>query len=922
MLTIAYYFLQVVLCSAMMMGYYWLVLRNKRFHQYNRFYLLAVALLSWMVPLVKIQWNHQLISEEPQMYHFLSVVADNNSFIEKNLNSKGFQWSWNMLATGIYFAVAIVLLFGMLRAFYRIYHLLKDNSCKNVGDVYLILTQAKGTPFSFFRYIFWNEEIDIRSEAGKQILQHELTHVQQKHSFDKVLIQLILICGWFNPFFWLLRKEMDMIHEFIADKKAVNNGDTASLAQMLLTAAYPQQQFALTHPFFFSPIKRRLKMLANNKNPRFSYVRRLVVLPLLIVVVVLFAFRNKEENKQQTLSIATIMEKVAENSKTILEATKEAIVPVKKDTVIVQADTVYIQGKDKNDVVKIVPVPTKYPLPNNALMILDGKKVDNNILKTLNPNQIASVNVLKDASAVAFYGEEGKNGVVMITTKVQLEVEKKNAKEKSGPPRAGIHFTALAKDASGNPAKNRKVFVKPTIIQGGVDGKKVWEETHLTETDRDGIYTIVIGQGDKIGGISINNLSEIDWGNGPFFIDLKISIAPDVPNGVPSKSLIDMGTTQMMSIPYALFQGNANDINAMTIPNITDSSGRINWTTPQSPNSDHSIIKNNANNTTHPLILIDGVKGILNNISPDDIKSINVLKGESAIKKYGNDGKDGVIEITSKSKKENESRAEKVNESGGSYVTTEDLPVNSKLATNGNKEYDKVFTVTQIPAEFPGGLKSWEKYLLRNLDINIVNKNGGPPGKYTVVVSFVVDKSGNLSEINALNDPGYGTKEESIRIIAKGPKWKPAIQNGNPVIYRHKQSISFFVDAHSAISKPVNISSKVESIERKRTQDEEIAFRVMASRAAANNNKLFFIIDGSPCLLWDETGTNFSRIDGTSDVAILLDGKKISSKELNKKYGRKDFVASFTRNSRKYGKMVFFLSTKSISEEEVNQYVN
>ena len=157
MLTIAYYFLQVVLCSAMMMGYYWLVLRNKRFHQYNRFYLLAVALLSWLVPLVKIQWNHQLISEEPQMYHFLSVVADNNSFIEKNLNSKGFQWSWNMLATSIYFVVAIVLLFGMLRAFYRIYHLLKDNSCKNVGDVYLILTQAKGTPFSFFRYIFWIE---------------------------------------------------------------------------------------------------------------------------------------------------------------------------------------------------------------------------------------------------------------------------------------------------------------------------------------------------------------------------------------------------------------------------------------------------------------------------------------------------------------------------------------------------------------------------------------------------------------------------------------------------------------------------------------------------------------------------------------------------------------------------------------------
>jgi beta-lactamase regulating signal transducer with metallopeptidase domain len=178
-----------------------------------------------------------------------------------------------------------------------LYRLLRDHSCKNVGDVYLVLTQAKGTPFSFFRYIFWNEEIDIRSEAGKQILQHELTHVQQKHSFDKLFIQVMLIGGWFNPFFWLLRKEMDMIHEFIADKKAVNNGDTAALAQMLLTAAYPQQQFALTHPFFFSPIRRRLLMLTNNKNPRYSYIRRLVVLPLLAIVIVLFAFRSKDRGR-------------------------------------------------------------------------------------------------------------------------------------------------------------------------------------------------------------------------------------------------------------------------------------------------------------------------------------------------------------------------------------------------------------------------------------------------------------------------------------------------------------------------------------------------------------------------------------------------------------------------------------------------
>jgi protein TonB len=109
------------------------------------------------------------------------------------------------------------------------------------------------------------------------------------------------------------------------------------------------------------------------------------------------------------------------------------------------------------------------------------------------------------------------------------------------------------------------------------------------------------------------------------------------------------------------------------------------------------------------------------------------------------------------------------------------------------EDIDKVFYSVQIPAEFPGGLNGWRKYLERNLDSDLPVSNGAPDGKYTVVVSFLVDKSGVISDVIAENDPGYGTKAEAIRVIAKGPNWKPAIQNGNKVIYRHKQSITFMV---------------------------------------------------------------------------------------------------------------------------------
>ena len=620
MLPIAYYFLQVLLCSGLMMGYYWLVLRNKRFHQYNRFYLLAVALLSWIIPLIKIRWSHPAVTEEPTMIRFLSVVANNNSAMDENL-TKGFKWSLDMVASGIYFTIAFILLAGIVLALYRIYRLLQTHSRKSVGEVYLILTNAKGTPFSFFRYIFWNEEIDISSESGKQVLKHELTHVQQKHSIDKLMIQFMLVAGWFNPFFWLLKKEMGMIHEFIADNRAVKNGDTASLAQMLLLAAYPRQHFLLTNPFFFSSIKRRMQMLNNQRNPKFSYVRRLIVLPLLVIVVVLFAFRNKDQQENKTLSFGSVVEKVINVVK--MENTDFYQVTA-SDTLVKKLDSIQLQNNG---------ISTKTPLQlnsgrqssfNKVIFFVDGIRKDTNVLHDLNPSEIESINVLKDSSAIVKYGEEAKNGVVEIITK------------KKSP----------------NP---------------------------------DSYY--VIG----------------------------------------------------------------------------DSSGKP-FTNP-------------------PLYIVDGVKAKIGmRLNPNNIDSINISKNQSAIDKYGLEARNGVVEIKTKPI---EIRTLKYEAVPGKE--------NSNQDNKPRPDVDKIFTEVTTPAEFPGGLSAWVTYLERNLQRDLVKNNGGPPGRYTVIVSFLVGENGELSNIKAINDPGYGTKEEAERLIKKGPNWKPAIQNSIHVKSNHKQSITFLV---------------------------------------------------------------------------------------------------------------------------------
>lgn len=114
-------------------------------------------------------------------------------------------------------------------------------------------------------------------------------------------------------------------------------------------------------------------------------------------------------------------------------------------------------------------------------------------------------------------------------------------------------------------------------------------------------------------------------------------------------------------------------------------------------------------------------------------------------------------------------------------------------APKQEEDYDRVYTVVEIPAEFPGGKEAWTKYLERNLNRDLPIENGAPAGKYVVTLSFIVDKNGVISDVQAVSDPGYGTKEEAIRVIKKGPNWKPAVQNGRNVIYRHIQNIIFIV---------------------------------------------------------------------------------------------------------------------------------
>ena len=123
---------------------------------------------------------------------------------------------------------------------------------------------------------------------------------------------------------------------------------------------------------------------------------------------------------------------------------------------------------------------------------------------------------------------------------------------------------------------------------------------------------------------------------------------------------------------------------------------------------------------------------------------------------------------------------------------------NGKVEQSGWDEEGNVIPgfIVQQEAEFPGGISEWRRYLQKNLDTQVPEKNNVKPGRYTVMVSFRIDKEGKITEVKAENIPDgcVPCAVEAVRVIQEGPDWQAAIQNNKPVIYRQRQSISFVVE--------------------------------------------------------------------------------------------------------------------------------
>lgn len=282
------YFGKVVLGSGVMFLYYRLFLKDKTFHHYNRFYLLASVVISLLLPLLKV--SYFTLEVNGDIYLLFNRLNGFNS--SNNLSYDFVYLSFFAVVAGL---VSVFFLSRLLFGLFKIQSLKKKFLKQNFEGISFYQTDLNEAPFSFFRNLFWKDSIALQSDLGRQILKHEMVHIEQKHSWDKIFIETATSLFWFNPFFYLIQKEINLIHEYLADKKAVKDSDTKAFAQMLLASHFSGKHLPATSPFLSSNLKKRLTMLKKSKT-KFSYARKILALPLffLLAFIYLVNAKNKE----------------------------------------------------------------------------------------------------------------------------------------------------------------------------------------------------------------------------------------------------------------------------------------------------------------------------------------------------------------------------------------------------------------------------------------------------------------------------------------------------------------------------------------------------------------------------------------------------------------------------------------------------
>ncbi|WP_302586406.1 M56 family metallopeptidase [Parabacteroides goldsteinii] len=326
------YILKSSVCLAAFYLFYRLLLSRETFHRFNRIALLGVIILSVAIPFIRIMTDEPVAIQRPlQNLEYLLQMAQMQTEIQVQTS----QSFWLPLLFVVYLVGCVFFFARFLYSTIRICRMIGMGEKQVLPDgSKLVVTDETVCPFSWMGYIVISQK-DME-ESGEEILTHEMAHIRARHSVDMLICSFCVILQWFNPAVWLLKQELENIHEYEADESVINHGIDAKHYQLLLIKkAVGSQRFtSMVNSFNHSKLKKRITMMLKRKSNPWARLKYLYVLPLTAVAVVAFA-RPEISRELGKISSAKISE----------------IVPVKE----------VIEPKKAEPVVEVVPAPVEKP---------------------------------------------------------------------------------------------------------------------------------------------------------------------------------------------------------------------------------------------------------------------------------------------------------------------------------------------------------------------------------------------------------------------------------------------------------------------------------------------------------------------------------------------------------------------------------
>ncbi len=294
------YILKSSFCLALFYLFYRLLLNKETFHRFNRFTLLAILVASWLIPMIEVvsvyqnEINNTVLTIEQLL---LMATEATPQMVEPPIESPFTVATPTLSPSQIAIRIGLVLyllgiIFFVVRyLYYMVQFGLLARKCKKerlTDGVSLLISPQPIAPFSWMKWIVISEE--DKEVSGREIVAHEMAHIKKHHSVDLLLADLSIFLQWFNPAAWLLKQELQSIHEFEADEAVIQQGIDAKRYQLLLIKkAVGTRLYSMANSLNHSTLKKRITMMMKEKSSPWARAKSLCLLPLAALAITAFA---------------------------------------------------------------------------------------------------------------------------------------------------------------------------------------------------------------------------------------------------------------------------------------------------------------------------------------------------------------------------------------------------------------------------------------------------------------------------------------------------------------------------------------------------------------------------------------------------------------------------------------------------------